>query len=285
MAGPGERRPLRYHRGVQKRLIVTADDVGLHPAMMEGALRGHRQGIVTACSVVANGAALDDAVMRLRDAPALSVGIHLVLVGESPLCEAVDIPSLVDSSGRFHAGFLRFVPRYFAGAIRLSEVELELRAQIERLLAAGLSLEHANGHQHLHLLPRIFELAVRLCSEYRIGYVRTVSEYPTMSMRGASIAVLSSMGRRDRCHLAALRTNERTIGVADAGHLDGARLIALLDRVSGVTELVCHPAWWREGETSPPYEWNYRWREETEALCDPAVRAALEARQIELVRP
>ena len=68
-----------------KRLIVTADDVGLHRGMTEGAIRAHREGIVTACSVVANGVAFDDAVARLRDVPALEVGVHLTLVEERSL--------------------------------------------------------------------------------------------------------------------------------------------------------------------------------------------------------
>jgi len=268
-----------------RKLIVTADDVGLHPAMTTGALRAHGDGIVTACSVVANGSAIDDAIARLRDAPTLSVGVHLTLVGELPSRRPFEIPSLVDTNGRLYASFTRFVPRYVAGAIRLPDVERELRAQIEKLLDADMPVRHANGHQHLHLLPRIFELVVRLCGEYEIAYVRTVSEETAWSLRGASIAVLSNMGRLDRKHVSTVRTNDRTIGVTDAGHLDAARLIALLDEVSGVTELVCHPAWWGDGEAAPPYAWNYRWREETEGLCDPEVRAAVVSRQIELVRP
>ncbi len=66
----------------RRQLIVTADDVGLHRGMTGGAIRAHRQGIVTACSVVANGAAFDDAVARLRDVPSLEAGVHLALVEE-----------------------------------------------------------------------------------------------------------------------------------------------------------------------------------------------------------
>jgi chitin disaccharide deacetylase len=249
---------------VIRKLIATADDVGLHPAMTTGALRAHGHGIVTACSVVANGRAIDDAIARLRDAPTLCVGIHLTLVGELPLRKPFEIPSLVDTNGRLYASFTRFVPRYLAGAIRLRDVELELRAQIEKLLNADLPLRHANGHQHLHLLPRIFDLVVRLCGEYEIAYVRTVSEETTWSLRGASMAVLSNLGRHDRDHASTVLTNDRTIGV---------------------TELVCHPAFWDAGEESPPYPWNYRWREETEALCDPEVRAVLDAQGIELATP
>jgi predicted glycoside hydrolase/deacetylase ChbG (UPF0249 family) len=68
-----------------RRLIVTADDVGLHPGMTTGAIRAHREGIVTACSVVANGVAFYDAVERLRDVPSLEVGVHLTLVEERSL--------------------------------------------------------------------------------------------------------------------------------------------------------------------------------------------------------
>src|SRR3954451_669240 len=68
-----------------RRLIVTADDVGLHPGMTAGAIRAHREGIVTACSVVANGVAFFDAVERLRDVPSLEIGVHLTLVEERSL--------------------------------------------------------------------------------------------------------------------------------------------------------------------------------------------------------
>src|SRR5438105_1851652 len=68
-----------------RRLIVTADDVGLHGGMTAGAIRAHREGVVTACSVVANGVAFYDAVERLRDVPSLEVGVHLTLVEERSL--------------------------------------------------------------------------------------------------------------------------------------------------------------------------------------------------------
>src|SRR5207247_1632342 len=51
---------------VSRRLIVTADDVGLDQGMTEGAIRAQREGIVTACSIVANGRQFDDAVAKLR---------------------------------------------------------------------------------------------------------------------------------------------------------------------------------------------------------------------------
>src|SRR3954469_12424652 len=105
-----------------RRLIVTADDVGLHPGMTAGAIRAHREGIVTACSLVANGVAFYDAVERLREVPSLEVGVHLTLVEERSLT-GMPVPSS-------YVGFL-------LGQKDVGAIERELRAQIERVLAAG----------------------------------------------------------------------------------------------------------------------------------------------------
>ena len=85
----------------RRMLIVTADDVGLHPGMTEGAIRAHQDGIVTACSVVANGSAFEAALDPLRDRPQLDVGVHLTLVGEHPLSPPERVVSLVDRNGAF----------------------------------------------------------------------------------------------------------------------------------------------------------------------------------------
>jgi predicted glycoside hydrolase/deacetylase ChbG (UPF0249 family) len=266
-----------------KRLIVTADDVGLHRGMTDGAIRAHEAGIVTACSVVANGAAFRHAVERLRDYPNLSIGIHLALVEERPL--AADVESLVGVSGILHGSYYEFIPRYFARRIRIDEVEREFRAQIESVLAAGLTIGHANGHQHLHLLPRIFTLVQRLAGEYRIPYVRIVDERKHgRGLRETSVAVLSRLGRAARAR-SSVGTNDRTIGVTAAGRIaSAADLVALLDDVEGLTELVCHPGL-DESELRDAYDWGYAWEAETRALCDPALRDAIAARNINLTVP
>ncbi|HYI13438.1 MAG TPA: ChbG/HpnK family deacetylase [Thermoanaerobaculia bacterium] len=246
-----------------RALIVTADDLGLHPGMAEGAIRAHREGIVTACSVVANGVAFEDAADRLRDTPSLEVGVHLTLVEERPM-----------TSIRFPKKYTSFVPLYLARMITISAIERELRAQIERVMSTGLQVTHLNGHQHLHLLPRVFGAVVRLAREYGIGYVRIVDDYGGVA-RPLSMRALSALGRR-----AKLRggTNDRTIGVAIAGHLRD--VTPLLDHAEGVTELVTHP-----GVGVTGYTWGYDWDRETAALCTPGLREELRARSITLIAP
>jgi predicted glycoside hydrolase/deacetylase ChbG (UPF0249 family) len=248
---------------VSGTLIVTADDVGLHRGMTEGAIRAHREGIVTACSIVANGAAFDDAVDRLRDIPTLEVGVHLALVEEKPLTPI-----------RFPRKYTSFVPLYLARMISIADIERELRAQIERVLKSGLRVTHLNGHQHLHLLPRIFRVVRALAREYTIPYVRIVDDHGG-SARVLSMRALSFLGRGAKT---AGLTNDRTIGVAIAGHL--ADVVPLLEHVRGVTELVTHPGLGVSG-----YAWGYDWERETRALCDAHLREELSVRSITLAAP
>jgi predicted glycoside hydrolase/deacetylase ChbG (UPF0249 family) len=234
-----------------KKLIVTADDVGLDPGMTAGAIEAHRNGIVTACSIVANGVAFDDAVARLRDVPALAVGVHLALVEERALTTGKPMPR----------DYVRFL------LSRKRDPEPELRAQMEKVLATGLRVTHVNGHQHLHMLPRIFAIVERLAVEYHIPYIRTVRDF------GGRVGIARRLAIKALTRFRNRGTNDRTIGVANAGHLDVALILELLDYVDGVTELVTHPGL---GVTRYPH-WRYEWEQETRALCDPRVREAVAA--------
>ena len=237
-----------------KRLIVTADDVGLDRGMTAGAIEAHRNGIVTACSIVANGREFDDAVARLRDCPSLEVGVHLTLVEEKSLTTGEPMPR----------NWQRFL------VSRFGDVEGELRLQIEKVLVSGLRITHLNGHQHLHQLPRVSKIVRRLADEYGIWYVRVVNDRGGRGRR-LSMAILNRLGDRSMS----------TIGVAEAGHLTAERIVRLLDHVHDETELVAHP-----GIRVAGYgHWNYEWDRETEALCDPAVREAVAAKNIELIGP
>ncbi len=264
-----------------RRLIVTADDVGLHPGMTRGALAAHDRGIVTAVSVSPNGKAFEDAVERLRDRPRLSIGAHLTLVGERPLSRPEAIPSLVGPDGALHSGYPAFAARYALGLIRSVDLATEMHAQVERLLATGLPVVHLNSHQHLHVLPRIFDVVLALAQEHGIPAVRIPNEPEAagrLSFRALQLAGLNALGRRARRRLPSTVTApERTIGVMTAGHLTPERLARCLDQIGredGTTELVCHPGLGGE-ELSAAYSWGYGWDEETAALQDPSLPGRL----------
>jgi hopanoid biosynthesis associated protein HpnK len=271
-----------------RALVVTADDLGLHPALNRGALRAHDRGIVTAVSVAANGQAFADAVERLRQRPELDVGAHLTLVGERPLSPPAEVPSLLGRDGALLPAWPAFVRRFLLGGIRQAEVERELRRQVERLREAGLAVVHLNSHQHLHALPGIFAVVLRLAREHGVPFVRVPAAKAggaEVEVRGMQVAALGWIARRSARQLAGasgVAALDQTLGIAEAGRLTSERLRRLvLATGEGTAELVCHP-----GADDPAlaerYRWGYDWDRETQALCGPAVRDALRAAGVEL---
>jgi predicted glycoside hydrolase/deacetylase ChbG (UPF0249 family) len=274
-----------------RALIVTADDVGLHAGMTAGALKAHDEGIVTAVSVVPNGRAFEEAVDLLKDRPGLDVGIHFTLVGEHPLSRPERVRTLMDGHALL-PDFRMFTRRYLLAGIAPGEVEEELRRQVERLAATGLPIVHANSHQHLHVLPKIFETVLKIAEEYRIPFVRIPNEPATFrrpSPRALQIGILNGIGKTARRRLedrleeenGAVRATDQTVGVLDAGGLNPAKLTQILDDVEGLAELVCHPGL-GDGDLAAAYDWGYGWDRETEALCDAGVREAAREKGIEL---
>jgi chitin disaccharide deacetylase len=279
-----------------KRLVITADDVGLHPGMTRGALAACVAGAVTAVSVSPVGRAFEAAVDALRGlccgrVRSPDVGVHFTLVGERPLSPAGRIRSLLGRDGAFLSGYPALAWRYLAGRLDPAEVEVELRAQVECLLDTGLPVVHANSHQHLHLLPGIFEIVLRLAEEHGIPFVR-IPEEPAgetpWSPRALQLAALHHLGRRARRRLAgsSVLAPRRTLGVLHAGHLDREILRTALPQVAEsaacVTELVCHPGI-GDAELGTAYDWGYEWDRETATLCDPLLPGLLRAAGVELV--
>lgn len=271
-------------------LVVTADDVGLHAGMTDGAIEAHERGIVTACSVVPAGRDFARAADQLRERPSLAVGVHLTLVGARLLSPPGEVPSLVGRDGAVLPGFGAFLRRYYAGNIAPEHVERELRRQIEAVRNAGLSVSHINGHQHLHVLPRVYDVVMRLAAEYGIAFVRTpVDRQPrhVPLARWLAVAALSryaKAARRRGPTRERPRVGDGTIGIAQAGHLTVGRIAALLPLVGGVTELVCHPGL-DEQAIAAEFPWGYEWETETRALCDSELVRAVRSAGVTLVSP
>jgi hopanoid biosynthesis associated protein HpnK len=271
-------------RPAAARLIVNADDLGLHPGINAGVVRAHREGIVTAASLSPNGAALDDAVRLLRSAPTLDVGVHLTLVGETPLMPPGRIPTLAPR-GRLPGYFTTLFRRLLLGSIRLAEVELELEAQLARVRDAGLRPTHVDSHQHVHLHPTLLPLVLGLARRFGVRAVRAAPRvYPLRAVRPALLSVFAR-GAARQVRRSGLATADVLLGAAETGRLDEARLLRLVERLPrGTSELVCHPGIGDE-DIGRRYEWGFGWDSELRGLTSPRVRAALETRGVRLIGP
>ena len=266
-----------------KRLIVNADDFGLTAGVTDGIIEAHLHGIVTSTSLMASGAAFFHAVRQAAAHPALDAGIHLTLVEEKPVAETGNIPTLARANGLLPANYRDLVFGVAVGRIRRKDIETEMRAQVEKCLAAGVQPTHLDSHQHVHAFPAILGIALRIAADYKIRAVRLPLDSPWgrdgfWSSRLAEKLALTLMARYDgrAIRRARLLACERAKGIFDSGALNEARLLKIIGGLTGGnTELVCHP-----GHEDPILmerykHWKYRWREEFAALTSPAVRRAI----------
>jgi predicted glycoside hydrolase/deacetylase ChbG (UPF0249 family) len=262
-----------------KRVVVTADDVGLHPAMTDAALRAHDEGVVGAVSVAANGEAFDAAVPALLARPELDLGAHLVLTGERAVSPARDVATLIGGDGRLLPGFRAFALRALFGRIDPEHVRIELTRQLERLAERGLALRHVNGHQHLHAHPLVAPIVVESARRFGIPWIRVPTEShpggPTR--RGLEMRVLDHLasGLRPRLATAGLRSTDATLGIARAGSFRPDVVAdARRSPAAQTYELVVHPGS-DDRALAARYDWGYSWQAELAALCSAELRRGL----------
>lgn len=128
-------------------LIVHADDLGLAHAVNASFIDALKSGLVNSGSAMVPCSAFPEIADFARANPQADIGLHLTLTSErvqelwAPVAPREQVPSLVDGNGWFHQ---RWTPDI---RIDPDEVEIELRAQVEKARAAGLHPTHLDSHQ------------------------------------------------------------------------------------------------------------------------------------------
>jgi predicted glycoside hydrolase/deacetylase ChbG (UPF0249 family) len=244
-----------------RRLIVNADDFGRSSSINEAVIGAHRDGILTTASLMVNEPSTGEAVRMARENPMLGVGLHLSL-SEEPVA----------------AGF-RF---FFKRSLR-PQVRAEIREQLEKFRATGLTLDHVNSHHHLHMHPTVIGLLLECLREMNITRVRLTREPLWINVRHVAgrrfrnwphALIYMALARRARpgFRAAQIRHPQFVFGLMQNHEVDEAYLKQLLPVLpDGDSELYSHPS--LNG-----------FRHEFEALISPRVRELVERLGIRLIR-
>lgn len=211
-------------------LIINADDFGMCRSVNEAIIGTLKKGVVRSTTLMVPCPWALHAMHFLADHPEIPFGVHLTAISDSvnnrwrPLTAAEKVPSLLDEAGYFYD--FEHMPEFMA-RVRLGQLEMEFRSQIEAVLAAGLEPVHLDWHS-LRIRERadIFDVMFRLAREYGLA-LRVASR--------SSIEKLQSLGLPTHDH-----------DVLDSYLLDPAnkadRYAALLRKLpAGLSEWAVHP--------------------------------------------
>lgn len=266
---------------LSKKLIINADDYGLCPEVNEAVEKIAAAGRLGGASILVNGKSFDSAIQFLQNNPQMSAGIHLNVIEGTPSAPMNTVQSLLGGENCF-LGFRGLMRRWILHPLRVRrEIEIEWRAQIRRLQSAGIKISHADSHQHFHAFPFAFSIALRLCEEFKIPFLRLPNEHRNSSIRGASSLSIRASLKTARLIAppSKIRHNDHFLGFERAGNYDLASLVEDVKSLKeGVTELALHPS----VRDNFPYA-GLRGQAELMAVLDDSFIEMLIAEKIELI--
>lgn len=275
-----------------KRLIVNADDFGIHPAVNEAVSKAYRDGILTSTSLMAGGDYFDEAVSAAKSLAGIGIGVHLTIVGSvKTVLPPSEVPSLTWENGLLCKNYIDLIKRDLKGLINAEEVYSEWDAQIRKVLDTGLPVTHIDGHQHMHMWNHFFPITLALAKKYHIGCMRVPDENLFFgfsvknAFRFAAKGGLSVMARMHRKELfrQGIFCNDHFWGMLYGGNLNKKRLQKIIQHLGdGVNEIMCHPSADQEA-MEKKFHWGYQGEKELQGLLSAEIKKDLIRKGIELI--
>jgi chitin disaccharide deacetylase len=239
------------------RLIINADDFGLTPGVNRAIAELHQAKTLTSATLMATGAAFEDAIAIAHANPTLGVGCHIVLTDGTPASPPQSIPTLLGPDGKnFRPSLVDFIQALLRKKIREDEIEREALAQIQKLQRAGINVTHLDTHKHTHLFPAVARSLLRVAERCSIHAIRYPFEQAwSLALdhgnrtRRLQVKLLSRLKthfeHQPQIRNAHVLTTDGTIGISATGNLYSETLHQILHAIpaEGTFELCCHPGY------------------------------------------
>lgn len=242
------------NRSRRRFAIVNGDDFGFSHGVNLAIIKAHEQGVLTSTSLMVTGDAFDEAIALAQAHPNLAIGLHLVVVRGKAVLPPSQIPHLVDSNGYFPNSPLKAGLLYQFSSQARRELQLEIRAQLEKFRQTGLELSHVDGHKHLHVHPFVLRTLVELAGEFNIKLIRLPYEELefTLNLDKSNLltkliwswifARLRSYGE-GLLKSADISFTQRVYGLLSTGGMSEEYLLGLIPQIQAdFVEIYSHPA-------------------------------------------
>lgn len=153
-----------------KLIVIHADDLGETHAVNAAAIKGLQSGTINSASLMVPCPWFPEVADYARSHTDVDFGLHLTLTSErvyyrwGPVAPVDKVPSLVDETGYLHHDWEH------VEHINPGDVEIELRAQIERALAMGVRPTHLDSHQYRLIMSgkELFDVMLRVGHDYHL---------------------------------------------------------------------------------------------------------------------
>lgn len=237
-----------------KSIIITADDLGLDTNINRGIAEAYQNGIVTCAALLMNAPATDEGIAIALGNPGLEVGIHLSIVEGYSLRNVVSTITekyaYFDNAICLKRNWIEFIKCYLKGSINLKELEEEFELQIDKFKMNFKSIPFLNSTQHLHMLPGIWKIVLKLCKRHHINYIRlpklTLPDNLWLNRRILFLFPFLVLGSYCRLNLknTTIQSADHVVGMQFSGSINTERMIFILANLTdGISEIILHPGY------------------------------------------
>ena len=280
-----------------KSVIITADDLGLDPFINRGIVEAYQNGVITCSALLMNAPATDEGISIAKNNPGLEVGIHLSIVEGYSLRNIQS--TITEEIAYFEDGIClkrnwnEFIPFYLKGKINFIELEEEFELQISKFKSNFSTIPFLNSTQHLHLLPGIWKIVLKLCKKHNINYVRlpklTFPDLLWFNKRVFLILPFTALGSYCRSSLKKtdIKSSGNVIGMQFSGKINTDKLKFILSHLQkGNSEIILHPGYRSQYliDQLPSSYSDFNWEAELKAATSHEIRDYIDKNNISLMR-
>jgi predicted glycoside hydrolase/deacetylase ChbG (UPF0249 family) len=159
------------------KIRINADDFGISSGVNLAIRELFQKQQLHSASLIHGCGYFEEAIAIARSNPDLQIGLHFNLTSGKSAFKHPKPALLVDNNGNFKNGFLQLLLLAFCQKKRLlQEVKQELMAQIQAIESSGIKIIHLDGHRHVHFIPGIFQLVIKVAKKHHIRQVRIINE-------------------------------------------------------------------------------------------------------------
>ncbi len=279
-----------------KKLIITADDLGLTPEINKGIYEAHRAGLVTCAALLMNAPATDQGIKIARELRTLETGLHLSIVEGISLRNKKS--TVTDEIDYFKGNIClirhwkEFAKKFYLGKINNKELEEELELQFQLFLKSFDNIPFLNGTQHLHILPGVWDIVLKLSLKYQVKAIRL----PALSRPNATWLNIKSLfllpfqlfgeiARRD-LKGTNIKVASNVFGMQYSGKINERKFLKLIRSAPfRASEIVMHPGY-ECSQLRHNLPWSYEsfdWEMERKTLTSPDVADYISKNLIQLI--
>ena len=281
-----------------KKLIINADGFGFTFGNNRAIFEAAPKGSISSISVNTNFPAVKELPIFNQQFPHISIGVHLNPIVGKPILNPDKIPSLVGPNGEFWGNKFAYLLK--TKKIKLDELFIELKAQVQLILDMKVAITHLDSHQNQHLRPGFFSVFLKVAKSAGINRMRThrhficvecekprmcAAKYYTMHPKTTTIHLYTRL-LMFRAESLGMRMADRLLSVGYNTNVTKGNFktwkMMIKNLPAGTNEVYCHPGY--ADETLRKYaQYVDERNKECEILMSPEFRRLLDDNDVNLI--